>query len=151
MSTLLSYVSSIGVSGNPDTNMVVVGRSFPPELTQQIGNRIRIRAFMRSSGGAPIVGTVKFGQIGSEVSVGEHNFIGASQFGLLESWIHYIDNSHANIIEQKPALGDFTAINVAGFSWDSIQSLIVTQSASPGSFITVYGLFIDLLPAGVLG
>ena len=53
-------------------------------------------------------------------------------------------------IEQElGALGSLSAVNVAGFDWDSDQNFTFAQDAVPGNRIFLYCVFFDIFPKGV--
>ena len=79
--------------------------------------------------------------------VGDVTDAGGASWMLIESWLHYVDNTHANIIEQEGgALGALSSANVAGFTWNAAQSVLFTQSAASGNHCVLYALIIDAFP-----
>lgn len=116
----------------------------------QIGDRMRIRVYFFANSASPIIGTCKVGPAGSEVTTCDITHSGAAAPTLIECWLHYIDNTHCNIIEQEQgSLGTISAVNVAGFTWNVSQDIIITQNQVSGNFITVFGIFVDLLAKAV--
>jgi hypothetical protein len=151
LSTSATYVSSTGTAGTANTAMTVITRTLNTNILTQVGDRLRIRCYFFANSAAPIIATVKLGPAASEVSVANVTHVGGAASGLVESWLHYIDATHANIIEQEVGvLGNLTAVNANGFSWNTAQNIIVTQNAVPANFITVYGIFVDYLPKGII-
>jgi hypothetical protein len=151
-STTATYVSATGSAGAVNTAQTVLSRTLPANSLRQVGDRLRVRAYFLTDGGAGIDCSIKLGPLASEVLVSNITHTGAGTFDVVETWLHYIDDTHANLIEQYPGgggLGALTAINVAGFDWDANQSIIITQSASASNFITVYGMFVDIMPKGI--
>lgn len=138
-----TYVSGSGTAGTANTAMVVLTRTVLGKSLTTVGDRIRFRIYFFKSIGSPISVTVAL----NGVNIADATLIGGPNSpGLAECWVHYIDNTHANIIEQEPTLGNLTATNIAGFDWDSDMNISVSQSAEASNFITVYGVFVDVLP-----
>jgi len=149
-SNAATYVSGTGTAGTANTAMTVKTQTLAANTLTQLGDRVRIRVYFFAAGAAPITAAGKVGPAGSEVTCCDVTHTGGTASGLVETWMHYIDNTHANIIEQEVgALGAITAINVAGFTWNASQNVIVTQSATAANYITVYGIFVDVFPKAV--
>lgn len=149
-SNAATYVSGTGTAGTANTAQTVKTQTIAANTLTQVGDRMRVRIYFFANTAAPIVATGKIGPAASEVTVCNITHSGASAPDLIECWIHYIDNTHANIIEQElGALGAISAVNVAGFTWNASQNLIVTQNAVAGNFITVFGIFVDVMPKAV--
>ena len=108
------------------------------------GERIRLRCYWIGGAGATITGTMKF----NGVTVCTNNDMGVSDIKVLEAWLHYVDNTHANIISVPDGVVDqaASAVNVAGFSWSSAQNLVISQDAVTGKHVTVYLLVADIFP-----
>jgi len=146
-SNAATYVSGTGTAGTANTAMTVLTRTLAANTLTQLGDRMRIRVYFFAAGAAPITVTGKVGPTGSETSCCDVTHTGGAASGLVETWMHYIDNTHANIIEQEVgSLGALTAVNVAGFTWNASQNVIITQSATAANYITVYGVFVDVFP-----
>lgn len=149
-SNVATYVSGTGTAGSANTAQTVITRTLAANTLTQVGDRMRVRIYFFANSAAPIVATGKIGPSGSEITTCNVTHSGASAPDLVECWIHYIDNTHANIIEQElGVLGTVSAVNVAGFTWNASQNIIVTQNAVSGNFITVFGIFVDVFPLGV--
>ena len=146
-SNAATYVSGTGTAGTANTAMTVLTRTLAANTLTQLGDRMRIRVYFFANSASPIVAAGNVGPAASEVLACDTTHSGGSASGLVECWMHYIDNTHANIIEQETgALGSVTAINVAGFTWNASQNVIITQTGVAGNFITVYGVFVDVFP-----
>lgn len=138
-----TYVSGSGTSGTANTAMTVITRSIDADALSIVGDRMRIRIYFFKSIGSPMDVTVAL----NGVPISDVTLIGGPNSpGLAECWLHYIDNTHSNIIEQEPGVGNLTATNVAGFSWNTSMNITVSQNAIASNFITVYGVFVDVLP-----
>lgn len=75
---------------------------------------------------------------------------GAATLQLNEVWLHYIDNTHSNIIENEGgSLGALSNVNVAGFTWASNQDIIFTQDAISNNHTILYALIVDVFPKGI--
>ncbi|MGR3292506.1 MAG: hypothetical protein ACUZ9M_00655 [Candidatus Scalindua sp.] len=146
-----TFVSGTGIAGTANTAQTVVTRILPANSLTQLGDRIRIRTWFFADAGAGIECTTSVGPAGSEVEVGDITHTGGGSFMLTEVWLHYIDDTHANIIEQEGGgtIGDKSATNVVGFNWDAEQNLIIAQNQVAGNFITVFGIFVDIFPKGI--
>jgi hypothetical protein len=146
-STSATYISGTGVAGADNTAQTVRTETLPANSLWQVGDRVRIRCYWRGDTGTPITGTVKVGPAGSEVTVGDITDGGGASWVLTESWLHYIDATHANIIEQEgSALGSLSAANVAGFTWTAAQNILFVQSAASGNHCILYALIVDVFP-----
>ena len=148
--TAATYVSATGADGTANTAETVLTRTLPANSLKEIGDRIRIRTWFVAQTGPSIITTTSLGPSGSEVDVGDVTHTGGAAFDLTESWVHYIDNTHGNLIEQEAGvgIGNLTAVNVSGFTWNAEQNIIVAQSAVAAQYITVYGVFVDIFPKG---
>ena len=142
-----TYVSGTGTAGAPNTAQTVMTRTIPSNTLTQNGDRLRIRVYAFSAINAGIVATVKL----NGVPVADFNVVTATVPDIVECYLHYIDNTHANIIEQEiGAIGSLSAVNVAGFNFASSQDITVEQTAVVLNFITIYGVFVDVLPKGAI-
>ena len=84
------------------------------------------------------------------MSIADTTDAGGATLQINEAWLHYIDNTHANIIENEGGvLGSLSAANVSGFSWNSGQSVLVTQNNVGGNHIVVFALILDVFPKGI--
>lgn len=146
----ITYISGTGTAGTDGTAMTVHTIVLPANTLIQVGDRLRVRAIWKGDTGGPITGTVKLGPSGSEVSISDITDGGATSLQLNEAWLHYIDNTHANIIESEAgALGGLSAVNVAGFDWDSNQNIIFTQDNIADNRCILFALIVDKFPKGV--
>lgn len=71
---------------------------------------------------------------------------------VVECWLHYIDATHANIIENETGggLGNLSATNVAGFNWAVNQNVIFTQNAVNNQHLVLYFMVADFFPKGII-
>lgn len=149
-STPITYISGTGTAGVDNTAQTVKSLTLPANALTQVGDRMRIRAYWTGDTGSPVTGSVKIGPSGSEVLVSDTTDGGAATLQLNEVWIHYIDNTHANIIENEAgALGANSAPNVVGFTWNAAQAIIFTQDAISNNHTILYALIVDVFPKGV--
>ena len=135
-----------GTSGNANTAETIITRVLAANALIQAGDRIRIRTWVFITGGAALTITTKL----NGVTIADIVHTGAAEFDLTEAWLHYVDDTHFNLIEQETGsgLGALSAINVAGSDWDAAQDITIEQNAAAGSYATVYGIFIDIFPIG---
>ena len=147
--TVTTYAGDAsGTSGSTNTAQTIITRVLAANGLTQAGDRIRIRTWMYITGGAAITVTTRL----NGVDIGDVTHTGAGEFDVTESWLHYVDDTHANLIEQETGtgLGSLSAVNVAGFDWDASQNIVIHQSAASGGYATVYGIFVDIFPLGVV-
>lgn len=143
-----TYISGSGTAGTDATAMDVKTVTLPANSLTQVGDRVRIQVKWRGDTGAPITATTKV----NTVSVAAVADAGAATLFVSEAWLHYIDNTHANIIEtgSYPATGALSAANVAGFSWDTNQDIVTSQDNVAGNHIVVFAVIVDVMPKGLL-
>ena len=141
-----TYVSGTGTAGADNTAQTVKTIVLPANTLSQLGDRTRIRVYWFGDTGSPITGTTKL----NGVTIGHTTDLGATSPQVIESWLHYIDNTHANIIENESGeIGAASAVNVSGFDFDSDQNIDVTQDQIANNHITVYFIAADIFPKGV--
>lgn len=149
-STSITYISGTGTAGVDNTAQTVKSLTLAANTLTQVGDRMRVRCYWTGDTGSPITGSCKVGPSGSEVLVSHTTDAGAATLQLNEVWLHYIDNTHANIIENEAgALGALSAPNVAGFTWNAAQVIIFTQDAIANNHTILYALIVDVFPKGV--
>jgi hypothetical protein len=143
----ISYISGTGTTGTDNTAMTIKTLVLPANTLSKVGDRMRVRAYFKATGGAPIDGSTKVGPSGSEVLCSDTT-VSVTNLALTECWLQYIDNTHANVVENHDgALGPLSDVNVSGFDWDSDQNIIFTQNAVTAQHIDLYSFIVDLFPA----
>lgn len=149
-STPSTYISGTGTAGADNTAQTVKSVSLAANTMTQVGDRLRVRVFWRGDTGTPITATLKVGPSGAEVTVASGTDAGGVSLFEAEAWLHYIDNTHANVIETGaiPATRPNSAANVAGFTWDAAQVILVAQDAIANNHVVVYAIIVDLMPKG---
>ena len=143
-----TYVTpdAAGSTGTDNTAATLKTIVVPANTLTQVGDRLRVRTYWRGDTGPAITGDVEL----NGVHLSHTTDGGAANLQLNEIYLHYIDNTHANIIEQElRALGPLSAVNLAGFDWDSDQNFTFAQNAVPGNRIFLYCVFFDIFPKGV--
>jgi len=146
-STNLTYISGTGTAGTDNTAAVLYTSVLPADSLTVVGDRIRIRQYWAGTVGASITGSTYVGPDGAEVLVGDTSDSGGSNLQINESWLHYIDNTHANIIEQEGgALGAVSNVNVSGFTWNADQHIEFRQNQVGNNHCILYALIIDIFP-----
>ncbi len=141
----ISYISATGTAGVDNTAQVVKSISLPANTLTQVGDRLRIRAYWTGTTGTAVTGTLSL----NAVTIGHTTDAGAANLQTDESYVHYIDNTHANIIEdENGTLGAVSAINVVGFDFASPQTIALSQDAIANNHIIVYEIIVDLFPKG---
>lgn len=145
-SSSITYISGTGTAGTVNTAMTLLTVVLPADTLTVVGDRMRIRTYFNATAGATIVGETDI----NAVPVAHTTHAGGASLNLTECWLHYIDATHANIIEQEVgALGALSAANVAGFNWAAAQDIIFTQTAVAAKAITLFALIVDVFPLGV--
>ena len=143
-----TYVSGTGTAGADNTAQDVKTVVIPANTLTQVNDRIRVRVYWMGDTGAAITATAKV----NGIIVATSQDVGGADFFATESRVHYVDATHANIIENGdyPATGAASVANQVGFDWTSDQDVVVSQSAAAGNHIIVYAIFLDVLPKGVI-
>lgn len=134
-----------GVDGTAQTVKTIV---IPANSMTQRGDRIRLRSYWTGDNGGPITGTAKL----NGITVGTATDGGTASFFTIEAWLHYVDSTHATIIESGsyPATGAASAANVAGFTWDTDQDFDLDQNSVGNNHIVVFFHAADVFPKGVI-
>ena len=142
------YVSGSGAAGVDGTAQDVKTVVVPANTLTQVNDRLRVRSYWKGTTGGGVTGTTKL----NTVTIAAATDGGGADFFTTEAWLHYIDNTHANIIEtgSYPATGANSAENVAGFDWVSDQNVVVSQENVANNHIVVYCIFLDAMPKGVV-
>ena len=144
-SSLTTLISGTGIAGTDNTAMTLSTRTIPANTLYQLGDRIRVRAYWIGDTGTGITLTIKI----NGVLVGHTTDAGAADFQINETWLHYIDATHANIIEdENGALGAVSAANVAGFNWAAMQNFTAEQNQIANNHCVIYALIVDVFPKG---
>lgn len=145
-SSLTTLISGTGVAGVDNTAMTLSTRTIPANTIYQVGDRIRVRVYWTGDTGTGITLTIKI----NGVLIGHTTDGGAADFQVNESWLHYIDATHANIIEvEGGSLGPVSAANVAGFNWVGAQNLTAEQNQIGNNHCVLHALIVDVFPKGV--
>ena len=142
-----TYISGSGTAGTDNTAQTVKTVVLPAGILHEVGDRIRIRVYFigDTGGNITMTNTVNGVTIASATDGG-----GATWF-MTETWLHYIDATHANIAEMgaTPATGSNSAANVAGFDWTSAQNVDTDQDQVAGNHIVVFAIFMEVFPKGI--
>lgn len=150
-SLAITYISGTGTAGADNTAQTVKSIVVPANTLTQLGDRMRVRCYFAATVGPNITGTTKVGPAAAEVTVGSA-LINGTNLAVTEAWLHYIDNTHANIISM--ALGLLvtppSAVNVAGFTWNAAQNVLISQDAIVAQHIVVYAVIVDVFPKGTI-
>src|SRR6478609_5023180 len=103
-----TYVSGTGTAGAANTAQTIITRSMPANTLRQNGDRVRIRVYLFSAVAASITITVKV----NGVSVAAFGVATPSIPDVIECYLHYIDDTHANILENEiTGIGALSAVN----------------------------------------
>lgn len=151
LSMSITYISGTGTPGADNTAQTVKSLTLPANTLTQVGDRMRIRSYWKGDTGSPVTGTTKVGPSGLKVTVSDTTDGGAASLQINEAWLHYIDNIHANIIEnENGGLGAVSNTNVAGFTWNADQNILFTQDQIANNHCVLYALIVDIMPKGVV-
>lgn len=141
----ITYISGTGTAGTDNTAMTIKTITLPANALTQVNDRMRIRCYFAATGGAPDVGATKVNTV-----LCADTSVSGTNLAVTECWIHYIDSTHGNIIENEAgALGAVSAVNVAGFNWAANQDIIFTQTQVPAQHLVVYAIIVDIFPKGI--
>lgn len=144
-SSLVTTITGTGLHGVDNTAMTVSTKTIPANTLYQLGDRMRVRAYWTGDVGTGITLSIKV----NGVLIGHTTDTGGSDFQINETWLHYIDATHANIIEdENGALGILSAANVAGFNWAAAQNFTAEQNQVGNNHCIVYALIVDIFPKG---
>jgi len=143
-----TYVSGTGTAGADNTAQDVKTVVIPANTLTQVNDRIRVRVYWMGDTGAAITAEAKV----NGITIATSQDVGGANFFATESWVHYVDATHANIIENGiyPATGAASVANQIGFDWTSDQNVVISQTAAAGNHIIIYAIFLDVLPKGVI-
>lgn len=148
-SSAATYISGTGTAGTDGTAMTVKTVTLPANTLTQVGDRLHVRTYWKGDTGSAITGSVLLGPAAAEVLISHTTDSGATDLQINETWLHYIDATHANIIENEAgALGALSDVNVAGFGWAADQSILFTQSNAGNNHCVLYAFIIDVFPKG---
>jgi hypothetical protein len=136
----ITYISGTGTAGTDNTQMTVKSLTLPANTLTQVGDRMRLRAYVQATSGPPIISVV---QLNGVIS-GAKTLVNVD-VAVQETWWHYIDNTHSNILETGGAPG-YTLLNVAGFDWGSDQALLISQTKIAAQHIIVGVMIVDFFP-----
>lgn len=144
-SSLATTITGTGIHGVDNTAMIVSTKTITANTLYQLGDRLRVRAYWTGDTGTGVTLSIKI----NGVLIGHTTDGGGNDFQINESWLHYIDATHANIIEnENGALGILSAANVAGFNWAAIQNFTAEQNQVGNNHCIVYALIVDIFPKG---
>jgi hypothetical protein len=151
LSAPFTFISGAGVAGVDNTAQVVLQHVVPANTLTQLGDRMRVRSYWTGDTGSPITGTSSLGPAGAPVPISHTTDGGAATLQLNEAWLHYLDATHANIIEDEAGgLGILSAPNVSGFDWAHDQVVQIAQDKIANNHIVVYALICDIFPKGAI-
>jgi hypothetical protein len=140
-----TYISGTGTAGVDNTAATLKTLVLAANTLRRVNDRLRIRTYWTGDTGAPVTGSTKIGPAAAEVLVSHTTDGGAAILQVNEAWLHYIDNTHANIIENEAGgLGALSAVNVAGFTWNASQNIIFTQDAIANNHCILYAFIVDI-------
>jgi hypothetical protein len=144
-----TYISGTGTAGVDNTAQTVKSIVLAANTLIEVGDRMRVRSYWKGDTGSPITGATKVGPAGSEVLCSDTTDAGVTTLQINEAWLHYIDNTHANIIENEAGgLGAVSATNVAGFTWNAAQVVIFTQTQVANNHCVLFALIVDIFLNG---
>ncbi len=142
-----TYISGSGTAGADNTAQTVITAVIPANTITQLGDRLRVRVYFRGDTGGAVTMTCTV----NGVTIASQADGGGTTWFMTETWLHYIDSTHANIAETGAGaeLASGTA-NSAGFDWTSAQDVDCDQNQVSGNHIVVYAIFLDVYPKGLI-
>lgn len=142
-----TYISGSGTAGADNTAQTVITAVIPANTITQLGDRLRVRVYFRGDTGGAVTMTCTV----NGVTIASQADGGGTTWFMTETWLHYIDSTHANIAETGAGaeLASSTA-NAAGFDWTSAQDVDCDQNQVAGNHIVVYAIFLDVYPKGLI-
>ena len=141
---ITNFVSGTGTAGVDNTAQDIVTILLLANTMKQNGDRIRIRSYWKGDTGSAVTSTLVL----NGVTLATTADSGAATFQVNEAWLHYIDNTHANIISMAGGALD-TSIsnnNVSGFDFDSDQNVTLSQNGVSNNHAIVFFLAGDIFP-----
>jgi hypothetical protein len=137
-----NYISGTGTAGVDNTAQTVVTVAIAANTLTQVGDQLQLLSYWRGDTGAAITGTLAL----NGGTVGNTTDAGGTALQLCETWLQYVDATHANVLEYEAgALGAVSAANVAGFNWAASQNLTLAQNAIVANHIVVFSLTAEAL------
>lgn len=143
-----NYASGTGTAGTDNTAQTVLSITIPANALHEVGDRIRLRAYWTGDTGTAITGNLVIGA----ATISSTTDLGGATLQIDDVWLHYIDNTHANVIAMSGGALDLaiSAVNQAGFDWAADTTVNFKQTAALGNHCTVYLFAGDVFPLGNL-
>ena len=142
-----TYISGSGTAGSDNTAETVKTVVVPANTLTEVGDRLRVRVYFRGDTGAAVTMTATL----NTVTIASQADGGGTTWFMTETWLHYIDSTHANIAETGAGAElASSAANSAGFDWTSAQDMDCDQDQISGNHIVVYAIFLDVYPKGLI-
>jgi len=142
-----TYISGSGTAGSDNTAETVKTVVVPANTLTEVGDRLRVRVYFRGDTGAAVTMTATL----NTVTIASQADGGGTTWFMTETWLHYIDSTHANIAETGAGAElASSAANSAGFDWTSAQDMDCDQDQVAGNHIVVYAIFLDVYPKGLI-
>ena len=138
-----SYISATGTSGTDDTLEILLSAHIAANTLTREGDRLEIRCVWAGTTGTAIAGHVTV----NDVLVSTTTDSGGTSFQFNHVCLHYIDSTHANVIEDQGGVPlGLTTMNLAGFDWTIEQDILFRQSKAANNHIVLYGVLLDIKP-----
>ncbi len=142
-----TYISGSGTAGADNTAQTVITAVIPANTITQVGDRLRVRIYFRGDTGGNVTMTCTV----NGVTVASQTDGGGTTWFMTETWLHYIDSTHANIAETGAGAELASSVaNSAGFDWTIAQDVDCDQDQVAGNHIVVYAVFLDVYPKGLI-
>lgn len=148
-----NYISGTGTAGADNTAQTVKTISVPANTLTQVGDQLHIRIFWRADTGTGVIGTITL----NGVSVGFTTSGTITETSFLDTYLSYVDSTHANIRAFGRASGGgfnynstVSVENTAGFDWTIAQDLDFDQSAVLANHAVVFEMVGTVYPKGVV-
>lgn len=147
-----NYISGTGTAGADNTAQTVKTIVIAANTLTQVGDAIRIQMIYRPDTGGAITTTMTV----NGVTVATVASGASAPLMVMETWLSYIDSTHANILTNRTqsnasfATDATSAVNVASFAWASDQDVDVDQTAVSDNHIVVFSIVVTVFPKGVV-
>ncbi len=148
-----SYIDPTGTAGADNTAQTVKSINIDAGTLTQVGDRIHIAVKYKPDTGTALAPTMT---VNGVTTVAVTATATDASMHTMDTWLSYIDATHANVTSfwraANAALAQEVAnsgTNVASFAWASTQAVNVAQNLIANNHITVYEIVITVYPKGV--
>jgi hypothetical protein len=148
-----SYVDGTGTAGTDNTAMTVKSVNIDADTLTQVGDRVHISVKYKTDTGTALAPTMT---VNGVTTVAVTATATDASVHTMETWLSYIDSTHANVTSWWRAANGAVAqevtnsgSNVASFAWGSVQAVNIVQNAIANNRIIVTEIVMTVYPKGV--